>query len=168
MQETLVWSLGQEDPLEKGKTTHSNILTWRVTHYSFHPTGNCCKVKVKVAQSCPTLCNPKAYTVRGILQARILDWVAFPFSRGSSWPRGWTQVSHIARRFFTNWAIREQLEIRENWDTGYFTGTHPNFQLLISCILSFPHESFIYTKNQKGADFLNMILLYPITLEQKV
>ena len=45
------------------------------------------KVKVKVAQSCPTLCDPMDYTVHGILQARILEWVAFPFSRGSSQPR---------------------------------------------------------------------------------
>ena len=43
--------------------------------------------EVKVAQSCPTLCNPIDYTVCGILQARILEWVAFPFSRGSSQPR---------------------------------------------------------------------------------
>ena len=45
------------------------------------------EVKVKVAQSCLTLCNPVIYTVHGILQARILEWVAFPFSRGSSQPR---------------------------------------------------------------------------------
>ena len=44
-------------------------------------------LKVKVAQSCPTLYNPMDYTVHGILQARILEWVAFPFSRGSSQPR---------------------------------------------------------------------------------
>ena len=44
-------------------------------------------MKVKVTQSCPTLCNPRDYTVHGILQARILEWVAFPFSRGSSQPR---------------------------------------------------------------------------------
>ena len=44
------------------------------------------KVKVKVAQSCPTLCNPMDYTVHGILQARILEWVAVPFSRGLSNP----------------------------------------------------------------------------------
>ena len=44
-------------------------------------------LKVKVAQSCPTLCNPMDYTVHGILQARVLEWVAFPFSRGSSQPR---------------------------------------------------------------------------------
>ena len=44
------------------------------------------------------------YTVHGILQARILGWVAYIFSRGSSQPRDQTQVSHIAGRFFTNWA----------------------------------------------------------------
>ena len=47
------------------------------------------------------------YTVHGILQARTLEWVAFPFSRGSSQPRDQTQVSRFAGRFFTNWAIRE-------------------------------------------------------------
>ena len=46
-------------------------------------------------------------TVHGILQARILKWVAFPFSRGSSQPRNRTQVSHIAGGFFTSWATRE-------------------------------------------------------------
>ena len=59
------------------------------------------KVKVKVTQSCPTLCDPMDYTVHGILQARILEWVAVPFSRGSSQPRDQTQVSHIAGGFFT-------------------------------------------------------------------
>ena len=49
---------------------------------------------MKVSQSCPTL-NPMDYTIHGILQARILEWVAFPFSRGSSQPRDQTQVSRI-------------------------------------------------------------------------
>ena len=44
-------------------------------------------MKVKVAGLCLTLCNPMDYTVHGILQARILEWVAFPFSKGSSQPR---------------------------------------------------------------------------------
>ena len=44
-------------------------------------------LKVKVTQPCLTLCDPMDYTVHGILQARILEWVAFPFSRGSSQPR---------------------------------------------------------------------------------
>ena len=47
------------------------------------------------------------YTVHGILQARMLEWVAFPYSRGSSQPRDQTQVSRIAGRFFTSWATRE-------------------------------------------------------------
>ena len=62
------------------------------------------KVKVKVTQSCRTLCDPMDYTVRGILQARILELVAFPFSRGSSQPRDRTQVFHIADGFLTSWA----------------------------------------------------------------
>ena len=55
-------------------------------------------MKVKVAQSCPTLCNPMDYALHGILHTRILEWVAFPFSRGSSQ----TQVSCIAGEFFTS------------------------------------------------------------------
>ena len=47
------------------------------------------------------------YTVHGILQARILEWVAFMFSGGSSQHKDWTQVSHIAGGFFISWATRE-------------------------------------------------------------
>ena len=64
-------------------------------------------LKVKVAQSCPALCDTMDYTVHGILQARILEWIAFPFSRGSSQPRDRPQVSCIAGRFFTSWATGE-------------------------------------------------------------
>ena len=63
----------------------------------------CEKWKWKVTQSCPIHCSPMDYTVHGILQARILEWLAFFFSRGFSQPRDWTQVSCIAGRFFTNW-----------------------------------------------------------------
>ena len=62
----------------------------------------CVRVCVLVAQSCPTLCNPMDCTIHGILQARILEWVAFLFSRGSSRPRDGTWVSHIAGTFFTS------------------------------------------------------------------
>ena len=55
----------------------------------------------KVTQLCPILCDPMDYTVHGILQARILEWVTFPISRGSSQPRDQTQVSCIAGGFFT-------------------------------------------------------------------
>ena len=60
------------------------------------------KGKVQVTQLCPSLGNPMDYTVHGILQARILEWVAFPFSRGSSQPSNRTQVSCIAGRFFSS------------------------------------------------------------------
>ena len=69
-----------------------------------------------VAQSCLTLCNCmdcnlSGSSVHGILQARILEWVDVPSFKGSSRPRDWTQVSHIAGRFCTIWAIREA----HNW-----------------------------------------------------
>ena len=67
-------------------------------------------VKVKVAQLCPTLCSPMDYAVHEILQARILERVPFPFSRVSSQPRDWAQVSLIVGGFFTSWAIREAQE----------------------------------------------------------
>ena len=71
------------------------------------------KVNVLVAQSCPALddpmdCRPPGSYVYGISQARILGCVAIPFSRGSSQLRGWTQVSHIAGRFFTIWAATRE------------------------------------------------------------
>ena len=55
----------------------------------------------------PMNCNPQVSSVHGILQARILEWVAFPFSRGSPQPRDRTQVSRVAGGFFTIWATRE-------------------------------------------------------------
>ena len=63
----------------------------------------------------PMDCSPPGLSVHGILQARILEWVAIPSSRGSSQPRDWTQVSHIAGGFFTIWATKE---IQESW-SGY-------------------------------------------------
>ena len=70
--------------------------------------------EVKVIQLCPTLCDLKDCIVHGILQARILEWVAFPFSRGSSQPKDWTQVSRVAGGFFTNWATREARDCKES------------------------------------------------------
>ena len=52
-------------------------------------------------------CSPPGSSVPRIFQARILEWVAISFSRGSSWPTDWNQISHIASRLFTNWATRE-------------------------------------------------------------
>ena len=67
----------------------------------------------EVTQSCPTLCNPMDCSlpgsIHGIFQARILEWVAITFSRGSSRPRDRIRVSHIAGRRFTIWATREAI-----------------------------------------------------------
>ena len=85
--------------------------------------------------SCPTLWDPMEYTMRGILQARILEWKAYPFSKGSSQPRDRSGVFYIAGRFFTNWAIRKaglpgkplklSLDIRSK-----FLSTTPGFMLM--------------------------------------
>ena len=69
----------------------------------------------EVAQSCPTLCDSMdcslpGFSVHGIFQARILEWVAISFSRSSSRPREWTLVSCIIGRHLTVWATREVLE----------------------------------------------------------
>ena len=69
-------------------------------------------MKVSVRQLCPTFCIPMDWSLPGssaheILQARILEWVAVPLSRGSSQPRDRTQVSCTAGKFFTDWATRE-------------------------------------------------------------
>ena len=61
-----------------------------------------------MSNSCnPIDCSLPSSSVHGILQARILEWVVISFSRGSSQPRDWAQVSCIAVRLFTNWAMRE-------------------------------------------------------------
>ena len=64
-----------------------------------------------VPQSCLILCNSRDYSppdsyVHGFLRARILEWVAIPFSRRSSWPRDWTQISSCKQILYL-WAIRE-------------------------------------------------------------
>ena len=73
----------------------------------------------EVAQSCPTPCDPTdcslpSSSVHGIFQARVLEWVAISFSRGSSQPRDQTQVSHIVGRRFTIWATREVIKKAES------------------------------------------------------
>ena len=64
-----------------------------------------------VTQLCLTLCDPMNHSTPGLpVDHQLLEWVAFPFSRVSSQPRDWTQVSLIAGRFFTSWATREAQE----------------------------------------------------------
>ena len=87
----------------------------------------------KVTQSCLTLCDSMDYTVNGILQARILEWVAVSSSRGSSQPRDRTQVSCIVDGFFTSWTTREA---QEYWVAYPFASgsSWPRNQTGVSCI----------------------------------
>ena len=85
-----------------------------------NPTAS--DMKVWKCQSCLTLrdpmeCSPPGSSVHGILQARVLKWVAISCSRGSRWPRDWTQVSCFAGRFFTVWTTREahDIETHSGW-----------------------------------------------------
>ena len=84
-----------------------------LVYQSSSPFRSLMKVKEsEVTQSCPTLCDPMdcslpGSSVHGIFQARVLEWVAISFSRGSSQPRDWTQVSRIVGRRFTIWATRD-------------------------------------------------------------
>ena len=85
--------------------------------YTYNQTGETgttppSSSEMLTSQSCPTLCHPMdcsppSSSVCGILQARILEWVVIPLSRGSSWSRDWARVSCIAGRFLTVWAPRE-------------------------------------------------------------
>ena len=135
--ETWVWSLGWEEPLDKGMATHSSVLAWRIlmdkgawlatvhgvtksrTLEWLRTIGLCLltkhdevKWKWKLLSHVWLFATPwttarQAPLSLGILQERILEWVAISFSRGSSQPRDQTQVSHIAGGFFSSWATRE-------------------------------------------------------------
>ena len=116
------WTVACQVPLSMG-IIQSRILEWVVISFSRGSSQprNWTQVsciagrfftdwamkEAKVAPLCPTLYNPRDYIVHGILQARILEWVAIPFSRGSFQPRDCTQVSCIAGGFLTSWATRE-------------------------------------------------------------
>ena len=84
----------------------NSILTFIVSILSLHPPASYkSEVKWKALSRVQLFVNP--WIVHGILQVRILEWVPFPFSMGSSQPRDWTQVSCIADGFFTSWVTRE-------------------------------------------------------------
>ena len=99
MQEMWVRSLGQEDPLEEGKATHSSILAWRIPWTE--KLGGLQSVGSQSGMSewlllllsrfsgvrlfaSPQTCSLPGYAVHGIFHVRILEWVAFSYSRGSS------------------------------------------------------------------------------------
>ena len=71
------------------------------------PSRNLMHVCAESPRLSPTLCDPPGSTVHGIVQTRILQWVAILFSRGSSQPRDWTRISRIGRQILYHWATRE-------------------------------------------------------------
>ena len=93
---------------------HTEPLPQRIRGYVLRCYMN---FKVKVTQLC-MLCDIKDYTVHGILQARILEWVAFPFSRGFSQLRDQTQVFHIAGGFFIRATREAQQELQGRLEFG--------------------------------------------------
>ena len=112
----------------------------------------------------PWTCRPPGSSVHRILQARILEWVAIPFSRGSSWPRGWIWVSCITGRFFTIWATKKgQSKISDKllpfWYTHLYS--HTLFISAVSPYVSFPSAvltslSFTYSWHWTLSFFLPM------------
>ena len=99
-----MWS----DSSTPGSASEENRKTNLKRYTACHVHACVC---AKLLQSCPTLCHSMHCSLpgrlHGILQARILGWVAIPFSRGSFWPKDWTQVSRIAGRCFTIWVTRK-------------------------------------------------------------
>ena len=88
----------------------------------------------------PMDCSPPSSSVHGILQARILEWIVIPFSRGSSWPRDWIRVSCITGRFFTIWAIGKsspcrvhQVKCWAGWLTSWNQDCREIYQQLQIC-----------------------------------
>ena len=105
------------NPPETRSSLADQVLLLNVVFYSSH--GRDAKERKKerseVSQLCSTLwdpmdCSLPGSSIQGIFQARILEWVAISFSRASSWPRDWTQVSCVVGRRFIVWATREILE----------------------------------------------------------
>ena len=88
-------------------------------------------------------CSLPGSSVRGILQARILEWAAVPFSRGSSQPRDWTQVLRIAGGFFTVWATREAMESNCSWYKNGLCGFKTKYKLLCTADVTVKLASII-------------------------
>ena len=95
-------------PLSSWKCARSTLSFWFCSEVKKKKKKRSERVSPSVMSdsSDPMNCTPPASFVYGIFQARILKWIAMPFSRGSSWPRDWTWVSCIAGRFFTVWSTR--------------------------------------------------------------
>ena len=138
----------------------TSLLTFKIYYLNYFLRGS----EVKVSQSYLTLCDPVNYnlsgsSVLGILQARMLKWVAIPFFRGSSQPRDWTQVSYIAGRFFTVWATRQP----KNTGVGSLSLLQGIFltqnRNRVSCIAG----GFFTSWTTRKAHFLRQVCILSIT-----
>ena len=125
----------QKQTFERGKELVYWQMPWdnnsNKTRLAFPPPKSYHESESESAQSCLTLCNPMdcsllGSSIHGIFQARILEWVAMSFSRGSSRPRDWTWVSHTAGRLFTVWATREGPKSYHNSYRWKLTSTQLN------------------------------------------
>ena len=95
-------SRGSSQPRDQTRVSCVSCIGRQVLYHWSHLGHLGTLMKMKVTQLCLTLCDPRDYTVHGILHARILEWAAVPFSRGSSQSRYRTQVSCIAAGIFTS------------------------------------------------------------------
>ena len=99
------FNISQHQGLFQGVSSLHQVA--KVLEFQLQWWWSSCEV---MSDSCdPMDCSLLGSSVHGIFQARILEWIVISFSRGSSWPRNWTQVSCISGRLFTNWAMREVL-----------------------------------------------------------
>ena len=145
-------------PLCMDVLTSHLTLGEQVTKCSLAQGWSC---EVKVAQLCPALCDPMDYTAHGILQARILEWVAYPFSRGSSQPRNRTWVSHLAGGFFANWVIKViKCSLAQGWSCGERQLRLCRFKKNIILFLSLFYLKNLYEHLQCYLTFVHMVALY--------
>ena len=145
-------------PLGEEMATHSRILAWRIpwteeagglqamgSQRVGHDwvTKQVLCTELTIESESPSVVSDSlymdhTYTVHGILQARILEWVAFPFSKATSQPRDQTPFSCIAGRFFTSWATREAWKV-----FSFFSKLWLFLKfLIISTILSYDYSEF--------------------------
>ena len=118
-------------------------VSWRISRTISYLWYQKHESESEVTQSCPTLCDPMdcslpGFSVHGIFQARLLEWVAISFSRRSLWPRNWTRVSCIVGRCSTVWATRDVKIKRKSNPTERSKGNFYSkalFQVFMSCIL---------------------------------
>ena len=113
----------------------------------------------EVAQSCLTLCNPMdcslpGSSVHGIFQAIVLEWIAISFSKGSSRPRDWTQVSCVVDRRFTVWATREVMRVY----------THAHIKMTYTPDSYEPCFSHLIMHFGACSFLVNIVLIVPIKL----